>query len=246
MLPVNKLNFDAVITDLDGVVTATTNLHIKAWKQSLDSFLQNYSEKYHSKYDPMNVQYDYKQFIDGKPRYIGVNSFIKSRKISLPYGSPSDRPGFNTICALGNYKNELYLALINTEGAKVYRDAIESIIQWRSFHLKIAVVSSSKNCRKVLSSSGIVHLFDLIIDGNDSEQNDIPGKPEPDIFLFACKCLKSTSDRTVILEDSISGVQAGKKGKFAMIIGVSRNGSSDLLYQYGADYVVSVLTDIPV
>lgn len=244
MHPVNNIFYDGVILDLDGVITSTVKQHIRAWKQSLDSFLQYYANSKGLQFSPLDSEKDYKLYIDGKPRYSGVKSFINSRSISLPYGKPGDAPGFNSICALGNLKNRIYLDLIAREGAEVYTDTLEMIKLWRSEKLKIAVVSASKNCRQILSIAGITDLFDLIFDGNDAEAYNLPGKPQPDIFLQACKMLEIPNNRAVIIEDSISGVQAGKNGNLSLVIGISRINSKSLLYQNGADLVLSSLADL--
>jgi alpha,alpha-trehalase len=242
--PINRIFYDGIILDLDGVVTSTVLQHIKAWKESLDSFLLHYSRTHDSRFIPLDTDHDYKTYIDGKPRYSGVKSFLDSRNISLPYGKPDDLPGFDTICALGNLKNRIYLDLLNKEGAEVYEDALKMIKLWRSERLKTAIVSASKNCRQVLSSVGITDLFDLVFDGNDAEKNNLPGKPAPDIFLKACMLLNISNTRAVLFEDSESGIKAGKKGNFPLVVGVNRNGSGSLLYESGADLVLSKLTDL--
>lgn len=246
MHPINRIFYDGVILDLDGVITSTVILHIRAWKESLDSFLHHYANINNSQFIPLDTDNDYKTYIDGKPRYCGVNSFLRSRNISLPYGKPDDLPGFDTICALGNLKNCIYLDLLNNVGAEVYEDALKMLRLWRLEKLKIAVVSASKNCRQVLSSVGITHLFDLIFDGNDAEKSNLPGKPAPDIFQKACSVLNISNTRAVVVEDSSSGVRAAKNGNFSLVIGVSRNGSGSALHENGADLVLSKLTDLEV
>jgi len=244
MHPINSIFYDGIILDLDGVITNTVMLHIRAWKESLDSFLQYYSGIHSSDFLPLNTDKEYKTYIDGKPRYYGVKSFLISRNISIPFGKPDDSPGFDSVCALGNLKNHLYLELLNKEGAEVYEDALYMIKLWRLDKLKTAVVSASKNCRQVLASVGITHLFDLVFDGHDAEKNNMPGKPSPDIFLQACRLLNISNKRAVIFEDSSSGVKAGKTGNFSLVIGIDRDGSASMLYENGADLVLSKLTDL--
>ena len=216
--------------------------HIKAWKESRILFFLLFRTHVPVLFPGYRPRL--KTYIDGKPRYCGVNSFLRSRNISLPYGKPDDLPGFDTICALGNLKNRFYLDLLNKEGAEVYKDALKMIKLWRSERLKTAIVSASKNCRQVLSSVGITDLFDLVFDGNDAEKNNLPGKPAPDIFLKACMLLNISNTRAVLFEDSESGIKAGKKGNFPLVVGVNRNGSGSLLYESGADLVLSKLTDL--
>lgn len=246
MHPINRIFYDGVILDLDGVITSTVILHIRAWEESLDSFLHHYANINNSQFVPLDTDKDYKTYIDGKPRYSGAKSFLHSRNISLPYGKPDDLPRFETVCALGNLKNCIYLHLLNKEGADVYEDALKMIKLWRKEKLKTAVVSASKNCRLVLSSAGITDLFDLIFDGNDAEKNNLPGKPSPDIFLKACSILNLSNTRAIVIEDSSSGIRAAINGNFSLVIGVSRNGSGSMLHESGADLVLSKLTDLDV
>jgi len=244
MHPINRIFYDGIILDLDGVITNTVMLHIRAWKKSLDSFLQYYGSIHNSDFLPLDTVEDYKTYIDGKPRYIGVKSFLNSRNISLPFGKPDDLPGFDTICSLGNLKNHHYLDLLTKEGAEVYEDALKMIKHWRLEKLKTAVVSASKNCRLVLSNAKITDLFDLIFDGNDAEIYNLSGKPSPDILLKACELLNISNTRAIVVEDSSSGVRAAKKGNFSLVIGVNRNGSGSMLHKSGADLVLLKLTDL--
>jgi alpha,alpha-trehalase len=239
-----QLSVDAVILDLDGVITHTAELHKQAWKRMFDSFLQSYSNRTGRESRPMDPENDYKEYIDGRPRYEGAQEFLKSRNINLTYGSSDDEPGKETICGLGNRKNEIYRSLLQEKGVTVYSDAIEAIHAWHKDNKKVAVVSSSRNCRDVLSVAGIHELFDAIVDGNESHVHGLHGKPEPDIFLFAAKLLGVEPSRAFVVEDAVSGVEAGKQGHFAMVIGVIRDGDPDLLYKHGADIVVSSLSQI--
>ncbi|MFP4163422.1 MAG: trehalose-phosphatase [Chitinispirillaceae bacterium] len=235
----------AVLLDLDGVVTSTAALHTKAWKRMFDSFLQTHSEKTGKSYTPMDPGFDYKEYIDGRPRYEGVMIFLKSRGIKLPYGDKDDEPGAETVCGVGNLKNEMYHSLLSEEGVHVFDDAVEMIHKWRSSDLKVAVISASKNCREVLRYAKLTHLFDTIVDGTDAERNNLKGKPEPDTFLFAAKLLGVEPSESIVLEDAAAGVEAGRKGDFALVVGVSRDGkSSELLLKNGADMVVAQLTEV--
>ncbi len=237
----------AVLLDLDGVVTNTATLHTKAWKRMFDSFLQQYSKKKKLPFVPLDPVHDYKEYIDGRPRYDGVRTFLKSRGIILPYGDRNDAPGVETICGLGNLKNELYHTLLHEQGAHVYDDAVEMIRKWRDAQMRTAVISASRNCREVLQSAELTDLFDAIVDGNDAELNMLKGKPESDTFVFAAKLLGVDPSQTVVVEDAVAGVQSGKNGHFLLVTGVSRDGKSrELLLQNGADIVVSKLTEMPV
>jgi trehalose 6-phosphate phosphatase len=229
----------AVILDMDGVITQTARTHSEAWKEMFDDFLQ----KQPGNHSPVTDE-DYLQFIDGKPRYEGVRSFLESRNIVLPYGNTEDPPGNKTVCGLGNLKNKFFLDILEREGADTYDDAISKIKEWRSKKLKIAVVSSSKNCRKVLETAGISDLFDARIDGITLQEKGIEGKPAPDMFLEAARALDSDPESSVVFEDAISGVQAGTRGNFALVVGVGRSGKKKSLSENGADLVVQSLDQI--
>jgi trehalose-phosphatase len=235
----------AVIFDLDGVITHTAKIHAQAWKQMFDTFLSENSQRTSTPFVPMDPVNDYKVYVDGRPRYEGAQAFLLSRGINLPYGTQGDLPGTHTVCGLANKKNEIYLSILQEQGAQVYEDTIDAIKKWRQENKKTAVISASKNCRQVLEKAGITELFDAIVDGVDSLTYNIKGKPEPDIFLFAAKLLHVDPKESAIVEDSTAGVKAGRDGHFAFIIGVSRNHHARLLYENGADIVVNSLRDLP-
>ncbi|MFW5699664.1 MAG: trehalose-phosphatase [Bacteroidota bacterium] len=235
---------DAAIFDMDGVVTKTARIHKRAWKQLFDDFL-NSEVKDEKKKRPFSDD-DYKKYIDGIPRYDGVSGFLKSRDIELPYGDPSDDENKNTICGLGNRKNRIFLNLIDYEGVEIYTDAVNQINDYRKHGIKTAVISSSKNCREILTRAGIINIFDVVLDGVDSEQRGLKGKPAPDIFLEAAKELKVTPDRSVVFEDAIQGVQAGDNGDFAFVVGVDRNKNKEALLENGADVVFSNLLELDI
>lgn len=228
-----KIKPEAVILDMDGVITQTAKVHKAAWKKMFNHFLQEQSPDY----IPMNDN-DYVQYIDGKPRYDGVKSFLESRNIELPYGNPKDSSGDKTICGLGNRKNEIFVALIEEDGVEPYKNAIDKIKYWRSKGLKTAVVTSSKNCKLILDAAGITHLFDVRVDGNTAQERELNGKPNPDIFLEATKELGTSPGFCVLFEDAIVGVQSGSNGNFALVVGVNRGNNRKVLSENGADIVI--------
>ncbi len=234
--------YDAVLFDLDGVVTKTADTHANAWKNLFDEYLNKKSTA--DCFLPFDPGDDYLKYVDGKPRYKGVQAFLASRNIDIPYGYVDDAPDQDTICGLGNRKNQLFSELLKTEGVKVYDSTIHLIKQLRKNGLKTAIVSSSKNCRKVLKAAKIEALFDTRVDGVVSAKLGLTGKPEPDIFIEAAKQLDADPDRCVVVEDALSGVEAGKKGGFGMIIGVNRADHAEGLKQKGAHLVVSDLCEI--
>lgn len=220
----------AIVLDMDGVLTQTAKLHRQAWKEMFNDFLNRSPDDY----APM-VDEDYYRYLDGKPRYKGVESFLMSRGIDLPFGDPEDEPGLETICGLGNQKNLIYTSLLKEKGADVYESAVAKVKEWRKAGLKIAVVTSSKNCNLVLESAGISNLFDVKVDGNVASELDLNGKPDPDIFCEAVKRLKVSAGNCILFEDAVSGVQAGSNGNFALVIGVARNDNKQELNTNGAD-----------
>jgi trehalose 6-phosphate phosphatase len=239
---ISKSDFDAVIFDLDGVITKTAKVHFRAWKRLFDQYLDSRSA---GDWVPFTDE-DYRRYVDGKPRYEAVRSFLESRDIELPYGSPDDDPDKETICGLGNRKNEFFRQSLESGGVEVFAPAVQLLHKLRSSGFKTAIVSSSKNCVEVLKAAGISDLFDEKADGVDAQEFKLEGKPSPDIFLVASKRLKVEPQRAVVVEDAIAGVQAGKRGGFGLVIGVDRTGHADGLKQKGADVVVSDLATVQV
>jgi trehalose-phosphatase len=236
-------HIQAGIFDLDGVITQTAKVHASAWKEMFDSFLKAHnSGKEETR--PFDSDGDYRQYVDGKPRYDGVKSFLGSRGINLPYGSREDPPDKETICGLGNRKNQLFRQKIQEQGVDTYPSSIEFIRSLRENNIKTAVVSSSKNCAYILDAAGVVGLFDAKVDGKDLDKYNLRGKPDPDIFLEAAKRLEVEPERSIVFEDAISGIQAGKKGGFGCVIGVARKNNSSSLRREGADAVIKDFSDI--
>jgi len=233
--------YDAFIFDLDGVITKTAKIHAAVWKQMFDEYLKENSSSGQG-FVPFDIDDDYRTYVDGKPRYEGVKSFLESRGIELPFGSPDDPPDKETICGLGNRKNQLFHEKLEKNGVETYENAVELIHRIKNLHLKTAVVSSSKNCSAVLKAAGLVGVFDVQVDGIISEKMNLKGKPHPDIFLEAAKRLNSEIKKSVVVEDALAGVEAGSRGGFGCVIGVDRTGRGSDLKDKGADIVVSDLS----
>jgi alpha,alpha-trehalase len=238
--------YEAVIFDLDVVVTKTATLHAAAWKETLDRYLEQRGSRQNTAWEPFDLENNYRRFVDGKPRYEGVESFLESRGIELPRGSPDDAPDRETICGLGNKKNELFHQRLKTQGVELYASAIALIRELRSKAFKTAIVSSSKSCSAVLDAAGKAHLFDVKVDDVDAEQLELRGKPAPDIFLEAARRLGVGPEHTVVVEDALAGVAAGRRGNFGCVIGVDRSGDAAALRDSGADVVVRDLVEITV
>jgi trehalose 6-phosphate phosphatase len=238
--------FDGVIFDLDGVVTRTARVHAAAWKRLFDEYLKGRTSALGEDLRPFDQNIDYRRYVDGKPRYDGIRSFLESRGIKLPHGSPEDDPDQETVCGLGNRKNRYFQRELQERGVEVFESTLRLIKALRALSLKTAIVSSSRNCRAVLEAAAIGDLFDVTVDGADSERLDLPGKPAPDIFLEAARRLGLDPVRAVVVEDAISGVEAGRKGNFGCVVGVDRADQADALREHGADIVVKDLKEIAV
>jgi HAD superfamily hydrolase (TIGR01509 family) len=237
------MNFDAAIFDMDGVITKTAVVHSSVWKKTFDEYLRGRAARYRETFREFSRS-DYLAFVDGRPRYGGVDSFLKSRGIDMPFGDPKDEPGTETVCGLGNRKNELFNAVLAADGVEVYDSTIQLIQRLLQSGVKVGVATSSKNCALVLEKTGIANLFETQVDGVLSAKLGLRGKPEPDIFAAACGNLGVSHDRTVIVEDAVSGVEAGYRGRFGLVLGVARGNNFDELRRNGADIVVSDLSEI--
>lgn len=232
------LFFDGVIFDLDGVITKTALIHASAWKEMFDEYLRLREERDGEAFKEFTKAKDYLTYVDGKPRYEGVRSFLESRGIHIPYGSPEDPAGKESICGLGNRKNEKFREVLEKDGVEVYASTIELIKALKEKGARIGVASSSKNCRYVLQSADLDDLFETRVDGLVSAELGLKGKPEGDIFVKAAENLGLSPGRTVIVEDAVSGVQAGRNGGFGLVIGVSREDNEAELRKNGADVVI--------
>ncbi|MFZ0565486.1 MAG: beta-phosphoglucomutase family hydrolase [Chlamydiales bacterium] len=242
----SRAKFDGIILDLDGVVTQSTKVHAAAWKEMFDTYLSQRGKREGKDYDPFDRHHDYMLYIDGKPRYEGVKSFLKTRGIELPWGSLQDPWDAETICGLGNWKNQLFQKHLLQEGVEVYTTSVDLIIRLRERGFKIALVSSSKNCSQILKGAHIAHLFDAQVDGLVAEKKALRGKPHPDVFLLAANMLDVKPEKAVVVEDSLAGVESGKRGHFGLVIGVDRLGHREDLKQAGADIVISDLKEIEI
>ena len=239
-----KYNFDAVIFDLDGVITDTASTHSTAWKQMFDQFLHNYAKQENIPFQEFTHENDYLPYVDGKPRYQGVASFLKSRGIELPFGTPEDTPDKVTTCGLGNRKNELFNKRIQAGDVHIYQSTVDFMHSLQDAGIHIGVASSSKNAKIVLETVGLLDLIETRVDGVASAKLGLMGKPHADIFTTACDNLGVYYDRAVIVEDAISGVQAGRNGGFGLVLGVAREDNAHALLLNGADIVVEDISEI--
>jgi len=241
---ITRDKYDAVLLDLDGVVTDTANLHASCWKQMFDEYLEKQAITRGEAFRPFDLATDYRLYVDGKPRFDGVRDFLASRNLHLPMGSWEDSPQTDSVCGLGNRKNELVNEIIQEVGVEPYEGSVRLLRQLHRDGFKVAVVTSSQNCEAVLRSAKLDTFFDARVDGKMIQAEGLPGKPAPDTFLTAAKLLGVDPRRSVVIEDAISGIQAGSKGSFGLVIGVARKGNSEELKRHGADLVVEDLGDL--
>jgi beta-phosphoglucomutase family hydrolase len=234
----------ACLFDLDGVLTQTAQLHAQAWKSMFDAFLREWAAQTGEAFVPFDAVADYDEYVDGKPRYDGVRSFLSSRRIALPEGDPDDPRSAETVAGLGNRKNELVLSLIRDKGVRPYEGSILYVRAVRDAGLHRAVVSASANTVEVLADAGIADLFEVRIDAIVAEQQHLRGKPAPDTFLAAARALRVEPGEAAVIEDALAGVAAGRAGRFAFIVGVDRVGQAEALLEHGADIVVSDLSEL--
>ncbi len=226
----NWRDYAGVLFDLDGVITPTAEIHEHAWGALFADF--DYTEA------------DYIRFIDGKPRYDGVRSFLDSRGVDLPEGSPTDAPGTDSICAMGNQKNALFNEILDREGIAPFPGSAMTLDWLAQVDVPAGIVSSSKNARSVLEAAGLAHRFDVVIDGIVAADRGIVGKPAPDPYLYGARELGIEPTKSVIVEDAVSGVASGAAGHFAVVIGVDRGAGADALLEHGATFVISDLAEV--
>ena len=233
----------ALLFDLDGVLTKTARVHFAAWKQMFDGHLRDRARRLGEPFVPF-TQTDYNEYVDGRPRADGVRAFLASRGIILPEGTPEDPADAETVAGLGARKNPLFLKLVHEHGVEVYPGSVEYVRAARDAGLRLAVVSSSANCREILAAAGIEDLFEQRIDGVVARERGLRGKPAPDTFLEGARALGVEPARAAVFEDATAGVEAGRAGGFGFVVGVDRVGHAEDLLHHGADIVVTDLSEL--
>ncbi|MFC7495891.1 MULTISPECIES: HAD family hydrolase [unclassified Nocardioides] len=233
--------YDAVLFDLDGVITPTAEVHMRAWSEMFNRFLEAYDGPGdRSSY----TDEDYFAHVDGKPRYDGVRDFLGSRGIDLPEGTPDDPASAETVCGLGNRKNDAFNEVLARDGVAAYPGSVLLLDHLRGLGLPLGVVSSSANAPAVLEAAGLSDRFGTVVSGTVAHELGLPGKPAPDTFVHAAEVLGAPASRSVVLEDALSGVRAGKAGAFGLVVGVDRGAGVEQLTAAGADVVVPDLADL--
>lgn len=235
--------FDAVIFDMDGVVTDSAVVHEHCWKAVFDDFLRARADHSGEDLRPFDED-DYLHYVDGKPRYEGAASFLASRRIELERGAPSDPPGHETVCALANLKDRDFELHVSRDGVPVFDSTISLIHSLRSYGVKTALISSSRHATVLLESAQIAEVFDVVIDGVEAEAVGLAGKPDPAIFLAAASRLHVAPFRAVVVEDAEAGVEAGRRGGFGFVLGIDRGAHADALRRHGASAVVTDLREV--
>jgi beta-phosphoglucomutase family hydrolase len=231
----------ACLFDMDGVLTDTARVHAEAWKETFDAFLREHRGE---DAQPFDVATDYGPYVDGKRREDGVRSFLASRGVALPEGTPEDGPDAETVYGVGRRKNELVQKLIEERGVDVYEGSVDFVKAVREAGLRTAVVSSSANTERILAVAGMTDLFDERVDGVVIAEEGLPGKPAPDSFLRGARLVGVEPAEAAVFEDALAGVEAGRAGDFAITVGVDRHGNPDALREHGADVVVSDLSEL--
>ncbi len=239
----DRARFDAVLFDLDGVLTSTASMHARLWKKMFDEYRAHLVSEGEKSFPPFEIENDYRPYVDGKPRYDGVRSFLASRDLTLPDGESSDSPGFNTVCALGNRKDSYVTGALAEGGAETFPSSIEFLKIALNDGCLTAVVSSSRNCQLVLQAVEIEDLFDVRMDGRVAEERGLAGKPSPETFLTAASDLGVPPERCIVIEDAIVGVEAGVAGNFGFVLGIARHGDDSELKNAGAHLVVTDLEE---
>ncbi|GAU65754.1 putative beta-phosphoglucomutase [Streptomyces sp. NBRC 110611] len=230
--------------DLDGVLTRTAKVHAAAWKAMFDAYLRERAARDGTAFVPFDAVDDYDAYVDGRPRADGVRTFLAARGIELPEGTPDDGPEQETVNGLGTRKNELVLRMIQERGVEAYEGSVAFVRAARAAGLRCAVVSSSANCRDVLAAAGIADLFEERVDGITAREQGLRGKPAPDTYLAAARALDAEPGGAAVFEDALAGVEAGRAGRFGLVVGVDRTGQADELRRHGADLVVSDLAEL--
>ena len=235
---VRLADLGAVIFDLDGVVTDTASVHAAAWKRMFDTYLQERSRRTGEPFRPFDIDRDYREYVDGKPRYDGVRDFLRSRGITLAEGDSADPPDAETIRGLGNRKDRYFLEHIASNGVEPFSGTVKLVQALRSANVGVAIISASRNLDEVLRAAGVDALFDVHVGGLEAERLGLPGKPDPAVFLEAARRLGVESSDAAIVEDALAGVEAGRRGGFRLVVGVDRTGRPEDLRARGADVVV--------
>ena len=229
--------YDAVLFDLDGVLTPTAEVHMHAWRTMFEELFAQWG------IEPPYTERDYFDHLDGKKRYDGVAALLRSRDVEVPWGDPSDPTSADTVCGIGNRKNDVFARVLRADGIAPYPGSVQLLDALAAVDMQVSVVSSSKNAEEVLTAAGIRDRFPVVMDGVIAERDHLASKPAPDVFVTAARMMQVDPARSVAVEDAISGVQSAAAGGFGLVVGVDRGAGEDALLAAGADVVVSDLAE---
>ncbi|MCB5180853.1 HAD family hydrolase [Streptomyces antimicrobicus] len=238
----------AVVFDTDGVLLATAARHAAAWKEAFDGCLVQWGRSSGGRPRPFDAVREYRDLVDGRSRLDGVRAFLAARRIDLPEGAPSDPPGCTTAHAVAARKEQVFSEAVRTEGAQAFDDVRPALVRLRETNVRCAAVSASRHARSLLASAGLADLLDTIVDGNEAQALALPGKPAPALFLEAADRLGVGPDHAAVVEDALVGVEAGRSGRFRLVVGLDRDGdrhTADALRAHGAHLVLPGLGDLP-
>jgi trehalose 6-phosphate phosphatase len=241
---IDPAKIDAVLIDLDGVMTDTASLHAQAWKETFDAFLKGRACRQGTPFEPFDKDQDYRRHVDGKPRMEGVRGFLAARGIELPLGDTEDPADAETVRALAMKKNARFLQKLGEKGATVSSGAQDFLVAARDHGLKLAIVTASRNGPAVIKSAGLRSMVDSLVDGNVAANKGLAGKPAPDTYLEAARRLGVKPQRAAVVEDAIPGVEAGRAGGFGLVIGIAKANDNELLIEAGADVAVRGLGEV--
>jgi beta-phosphoglucomutase family hydrolase len=241
----DRRRFDAAIFDLDGVLTDTAHVHAAAWKATFDMFLKKWAQRHSLAFRPFDIETDYFAYVDGRPRYDGIRTFLAARGINIPEGSEHDPDDAYTVRALGERKTQLFRQALQ-KGIDPAVGAETLLKKLRQVGFKTAVSSSSKNARAIVSAAGIEPYFDVLVDGLEAESLGLPGKPDPSLFLETTRRLNVRPSRAILFEDSLAGIEAGKRGGFGCVVGIDHGSRRKALSQRGPDIIVKSLQEVRV
>jgi len=233
-------DYEAFLFDLDGVITPTADVHRVAWRTTFEEVLPALAQGDERIYRDD----DYEHHIDGRPRFEGVERLLASHGVQLEWGDPADPPGRDTVCAIGNKKNQVFNGLLAAGSLAPYPGSMAVLERLRGLGVTIGLVSSSANARAVLAAAGLDAVFDVVVDGVLIASRGLPGKPQPDPFLEAASLLGVEPESAVVVEDAIAGVAAGRAGGFGLVIGIARDTEPDGLIAAGADLVIGDLGEL--
>jgi alpha,alpha-trehalase len=240
-IELGRRDYDAVVFDMDGVITDTASVHERAWKNTFDAFLRARDTTAR----PFDHD-DYIKYVDGRPRDSGVDTFLRSRDIALPYGTSADAPDAETVWGVANRKNREFMRTLDRDGVVAFDSSVRLVKELQAGGFKTAIISASRNAQRVLDAAGLGRLFPVRVDGIELEHLELPGKPDPAMFLEAARRLHVDPDRSVVVEDAVAGCEAGREGGFALVIGVDRGTRAARLHEHGAHVVVNDLAEVRV